>query len=79
MFDIMFMRQKRNEPARLIWIAPHGPFIRSDQSSNCRTVRAQSHLIVSGGGPKMAEWEVVFSAGSELKLVISQAIDPIWL
>ncbi len=32
MFDIMFMRQKRNETARLIWIAPHGPFIRSDQS-----------------------------------------------
>ncbi len=28
MFDIMFMRQKRNETARLIWIAPHGPFIR---------------------------------------------------
>ncbi len=32
MFDIMFMRQKRNETARLIWITPHGPFIRSDQS-----------------------------------------------
>ncbi len=32
MFDIMFMRQKRNETARLIWIAPHRPFIRSDQS-----------------------------------------------
>ncbi len=32
MFDIMFMRQKRNETARLIWIAPHGPFIRSDQT-----------------------------------------------
>ncbi len=32
MFDIMFMRQKRNETARLIWIASHGPFIRSDQS-----------------------------------------------
>ncbi len=31
MFDIMFMHQKRNETARLIWIAPHGPFIRSDQ------------------------------------------------
>ncbi len=28
----MFMRQKRNETAWLIWIAPHGPFIRSDQS-----------------------------------------------
>ncbi len=33
MFDIMFMRQKRNETARLIWIAPHGQFIRSDHSS----------------------------------------------
>ncbi len=31
MFDIKFMRQKRNETARLIWIAPHGPFICSDQ------------------------------------------------
>ncbi len=28
----MLMRQKRNETARLIWIAPHGPFIRLDQS-----------------------------------------------
>ncbi len=25
MFDIMFMRQKQNETARLIWIAPKGP------------------------------------------------------
>ncbi len=32
MFDIMFMRQKRNETTRLIWIAPHRPFIRLDQS-----------------------------------------------
>ncbi len=39
MFDILFMRQKRNETARLIWIAPHGPFIRSDQSSKCRAWR----------------------------------------
>ncbi len=27
MFDIMFMRQKQNETARLIWIAPKGPLI----------------------------------------------------
>ncbi len=31
MFDIMFMRQKRNGTARLIWIAP-----RSDQSQTAR-------------------------------------------
>ncbi len=36
MFDIMFMRQKRNGTARLIWIAPHGPLIRSDQSQTAR-------------------------------------------
>ncbi len=35
MFDIMFMRQKQNETARLIWIAPKGPLIRSDQISKC--------------------------------------------
>ncbi len=33
MFDIMFMDQKRNETAQFIWSAPHGPFIRTDQSS----------------------------------------------
>ncbi len=32
----MFMRQKQNETARLIWIAPHGPFIRSVQSAAWR-------------------------------------------
>ncbi len=36
MFDIMFMRQKRNETARLIWIAPHGPFIRSIKVQTAR-------------------------------------------
>ncbi len=36
MFNIMFMRQKRNETARLIWIAPHRRFIRSDQSQTAR-------------------------------------------
>ncbi len=39
-FDIVFMRQKRNETTWLIWIAPHGPFIRSDHSSNCRVAWA---------------------------------------
>ncbi len=39
-FDIMFMRQKRNETTWLIWIAPHGPFIRLDHSSNSRAARA---------------------------------------
>ncbi len=29
MFVLMFMRQKRNETARLIWITSHGPFIGS--------------------------------------------------
>ncbi len=29
----MFRRQKRNETTWLIWIAPHGPFIRSDQNA----------------------------------------------
>ncbi len=37
----MCMRQKWNETARLIWIAPHGPFIRSDQSSKCRAARRE--------------------------------------
>ncbi len=36
MFDIMFMRQKRNETAQLIWIAPHGPFISLNQSQTAR-------------------------------------------
>ncbi len=34
MFDIMFMLQKRNEAARLIWITSHGQFIWSNHSSN---------------------------------------------
>ncbi len=29
----MFMRQKRNETARLIWIAPRGSLIRADKRS----------------------------------------------
>ncbi len=29
----MFMCQKRNETARLIWFMSHGPFIRSVQSA----------------------------------------------
>ncbi len=33
-FDTMFMRQKRNVTALLIWCLTHGRFIRSDQSSN---------------------------------------------
>ncbi len=35
MIDIMFMRQKQNETARLIWNAPKGPLIRLDQISKC--------------------------------------------
>ncbi len=46
---------------------------------HCEIVPTIFKCEVSMRGPKMAEWEVVFSAGSELKLVISQAIDPIWL
>ncbi len=34
MFDILFTSQKWNKTTLLIWTAPHGPFIRSAQTSN---------------------------------------------
>ncbi len=34
MFDIVFTSQKWNKTTLLIWPAPHGPFIRSAQTSN---------------------------------------------
>ncbi len=46
MFDIMFMRQKRNETARLIWITAHGPFIRSDQSQTKRGASSLEQMLL---------------------------------
>ncbi len=45
MFDIMFMRQKRNETARLIWIAPKGPLIQSARgASSLEQMRLLGHV-----------------------------------
>ncbi len=52
MFDIMFMRQKRNEPARLIWITSHGQFIRSVHSFKSLNKTAKGQAF-------REEWEVL--------------------
>ncbi len=40
MFDILFMRQKQNETVRLIWIVPHGPFIKVQTAVRRELTRA---------------------------------------
>ncbi len=62
MFDIMFMRQKQNETARLIWIAPKGPLIRSDQISKCCSSSSRADAFTRSREHLTALWDPVWNA-----------------